>query len=360
MLVELLDLDGELVLPHRGDRAQPVDPDALLLGIDCLVLVGGHLVAGPAVDDDGVIGPQPPRHPGRVHRGVAAAVHRNPGSQVRLLPGLDATQEADRVEHPAGVLVGDVDPLGQVGAHRHEGRVEPALGHLGLQILDHVVLLEPDPQVVDAADLRVQHAPRQPVGRDAVPHHAAGQRAVVADHDLVPEPRQVVGRRESAGPGAHHQHPLPRALPWQVEAPVVVDGDVAEEPLHRVDGDRAIHLPPVAGVLAGVVAHAPVDRREGVVPGQLPPRLLVPAGLGQGEPRLDVLPGRAALVAGREEVDVHRPLGAHRSGPLTPRSQRAQRRDVVPVGVVLVRQVWPWVSPRGGAPPGAERTTSRA
>jgi hypothetical protein len=85
-LVELLDFDGQVAFAHRADRAQPVDPDALRLGVGRLVLVRGHLLAGPAVDDDRVVGTEPAGDPGGVHGGVAAAVDRDPAGQRLLLP----------------------------------------------------------------------------------------------------------------------------------------------------------------------------------------------------------------------------------------------------------------------------------
>ncbi len=53
-----------------------------------------------------------------------------------------------------------------------------------------------------------EHVARQAVGGDAVAHHPAGLGARVADLDLVPQARQVVGGRQAARAGADDQHAL--------------------------------------------------------------------------------------------------------------------------------------------------------
>ena len=55
-----------------------------------LFLVGGHLGPGAPVDDHRVVRAEPARHPGRVHRGVAAAVHGDPAADHRVPAGGDA------------------------------------------------------------------------------------------------------------------------------------------------------------------------------------------------------------------------------------------------------------------------------
>ena len=124
----------------------------------------------------------------------------------RCSPDGDAAQEADGVEHAAGVLVGDVDPLGEVGTDRDEHRVEAALRPLGLEVLDAVALLEAHAERRDPVDLGVQDVAGQPVGGDAVAHHPAGLGAVVADDDVVAEPGQVVRGRQPARAGADDEH----------------------------------------------------------------------------------------------------------------------------------------------------------
>jgi hypothetical protein len=54
----------------------------------------------------------------------------------------------------------------------------------------------------------------------------------------------------------------------------------------------------------------------------------VVTGLGVRQPRLDVLPGRAASVARRQQVDVDGTLLADRAGAGPPVQQIWQRRNV--------------------------------
>ena len=70
----------------------------------------------------------------------------------------------------------------------------------------------------------------------------------------------------------------------------------------------------VAGGLARVVADPAHDGGERVVRHDLAPRRLVVALLGVVEPPLDVLAGRAGVVARRQQVHVDRPLGAPGAG----------------------------------------------
>ena len=56
-LVELHHLDLQLRALEGRDRAQPVDPHALALGVLGLLLVGRHLLARAAVDDQRLVAP---------------------------------------------------------------------------------------------------------------------------------------------------------------------------------------------------------------------------------------------------------------------------------------------------------------
>ena len=142
-------------------------------------------------------------------------------------------------------------------------------------------------------------------------HHAAGERSGFVDDDGVAAPRQVPGRGEAARAGADDEHALARGRLVGRDRPAFLEGHVAQEAFDGVNAHRFVELAAVAGVLAGVVAHTAVDRGKGVVPDDDLPRVSIPAGLSLGQPRLDVLSGRAGVVAGRKAVDVER---AHRAG----------------------------------------------
>ncbi len=308
VLVQFHGLDRQFRAVECGDGAQPVDLHALALGLLGFHLVGRHLLAGAAVDDERVVGAQPAGHPGGVHRGVAAAVDGHPAPDHGPLPGGDAAQERHGVDDRPGVLGRDVDPLGQVRAHRDERGVEAAFASFGVQVLDPVAGGEAHAHRGNPADLGVEDVTRHPVGRDAVAHHPAGRIARVPDLDLVAEPGQVVGGRQAARPGTDDEHPPAAADGGGIERPLPLDRQVAEEPLDRVNRDRAVQVGAVADALARVVADPPVDGRHRVVGGQLAPGLFMMAHFGVRQPGLNVLPGRASGIARRQQVQIDGPL----------------------------------------------------
>src|SRR5665647_3530770 len=71
MTVEIMELDGHRVGVHRRDRTEPVHLDALADGLFLLRGVGGHLLLAAAVDDDRLLGTEPARDAGGIHRCVA-------------------------------------------------------------------------------------------------------------------------------------------------------------------------------------------------------------------------------------------------------------------------------------------------
>ena len=311
--VELHHLDLELGAVERGDRPQPVDADALALGVLGLLGVRRHLLARPPVDDHRLLGAEPLRHAGRVHGRVASTVDGHPAADARPLALGDAAQEGHGVDDRPGVLRRDVDALGEMGADGGEDRVELPRLLLGDQVLDAVVEDDRYAERLDPPHLGGQHLGREPVGGDAEAQHPAGLGAQVADLDRVAAAGEVVGGAKPARARADDQHPLAGRRRRRIEHPPVLDRHVAEEPLDRVDRDGAVEQRPVAGVLARVVADAPVDGGERVVGDDRAPRVLEPPRLDVSQPGLDVLARRAGDVARRQEVDVHRlldPLGA--------------------------------------------------
>ena len=124
----------------------------------------------------------------------------------------------------------------------------------------------------------------------------------------MPAPRELVGRRQAGGAGADDEHALAGRLGVHGQPPALADRLVAEEALDAVDAYGIVQLRAVAGGLAWVVADAAHHGGQRVVLDQLAPRRLVVAGLGVVEPLLDVLAGRAAVVARRQAVHIHGPL----------------------------------------------------
>jgi hypothetical protein len=96
------------------------------------------------------------------------------------------------------------------------------------------------------------------------------------------------------------------------DRPAFLQRFVAEEALDGVDAHGLVDVFAVARFLARVVADPPVNRGEGIVADDDLPGLPIPAGLRFGEPRLNVLAGRARAVAWRQAIDVARPHRADR------------------------------------------------
>jgi hypothetical protein len=201
-----------------------------------------------------------------------------------------------------------------VGADRQEGRIEAA----GLHGLDDVVHLGVEPErhahFDDARDLGVEHVAREPIGRDAEPHHAAGHRPGLVQLDRMAEAAQVIGGGQAGRAGADHQHPLAALGHRGGEPPAALDRLVAEEALDRVDADRLVDLGAIARAFARVIAHPSHHGGERIVLRQRAPGGFVVAFLRMEQPGLDVLARRTGVVAGRKAVDVDRARGAPRTG----------------------------------------------
>ena len=88
--------------------------------------------------------------------------------------------------------------------------------------------------------------------------------------------------------------------------PAALDRLITEETFHGVDAHGLVELAAVARRFAGPVADPTHHGRQGIVLHDLSPGRLVPAALGMPQPLLDVLAGRAGVVAWRQQIDVHR------------------------------------------------------
>ena len=134
---------------------------------------------------------------------------------------------------------------------------------------------------------------------DGVAEARAGGRPPTARSGPAPTtrtrlPRRRAGRRR-ASPRSSARSPRKRSTAWMLTAP---SSCVAVARRLRTGGSRPARARRAADC-----------RRRDRQPG-----LAVAARLREGQPRLDVLAGRAGVVAGRQEVDVLRPLGAGRAG----------------------------------------------
>ncbi len=145
--------------------------------------------------------------------------------------------------------------------------------------------------------------------------HAASHRSRLADLDRVAPAAEMIGGREPRRPSAHDENAL-AGLPFRRrQAPTTLDREVAQEPLDRVDADGAVELAAVTGALAGMIADTAVNGGKGVVLDEPAPSRLEVAALGGVEPALDILAGRAGVIAGRQEVNIERALRAKWTRP---------------------------------------------
>ena len=271
------------------------------------------------------LGAQPPCRPRSIDGGVPAPVDDDPASDLRRPLVLHAVQEGHGVDDPRRCARRDVGPATDPRAHRQERGVEIAVGHRGGDVGDRTVQLELDAERLDTGDLGVEDVPGQPIPWDPVAHHPPGRGCRVAQPHRVAQPPQVVRGREPRRAGADDQHARARGDRRRGQAPALGDRQVAEEPLDRVDADGLVELAPVTGRLARVVADAPHHGRERVVGDELAPCRRVVPGLGEVEPALDVLRGRAGAVAGRQVAHVLGSLRAPGSGVVGPRGAHIER-----------------------------------
>ena len=178
---------------EAGRARQLHDPDALFATLVDLLRVGGHLVDGAPVDQRDVLRAGAQRRPGAVHRRVARADHADARPDGLRAPLAEASQERDPVDDPGCVLAGQVEPLGELGAHRDEDRLEPVRPKLLQREIDPrlLVVADLDAHQLQQRDVLVDLGLRQPVRRDCSADHAAGIGVGLEDGDAEAGPRDV-------------------------------------------------------------------------------------------------------------------------------------------------------------------------
>ncbi len=274
-----------------------------------------HFLARTAIDDQrlGTHALGGARH---VDGRVAATVNDDPPAQHGLVFTFHAAQQRNGVDDSCGVTGRNPRPFADVCTDRQESGVKLAGLHGVEDIVDLAVQSHRDPKFHDTLHLGLEYIARQAVLGNAEAHHAAQQRARLMDRDAVTEPAQVVGRRHARGAGADDQDMLAGFGGRCRQLPAALERFITEKAFDRIDADGCIDLAAVADVLATVVADASHDCREGVILGQVAPGAFIIAGFGMEQPALDVLTGRALIVAGRQAVNIHRSRRAPRAGPV--------------------------------------------
>ena len=144
-------------------------------------------------------------------------------------------------------------------------------------------------------------------------HHAAGHRPGLEDFDGVTHARQMIGGRQTAGTGADDENTLASGRCGDGELPVLLQGQITEEPFHRMNTDRGIELASVTGRFTGMVADPAVDAGHRVIFGQTLPGFLEATGLRMGQPSLDILTCWTGIIASRQQIHIKRPLHALRA-----------------------------------------------
>ena len=191
---------------------------------------------------------------------------------------------------------------GHVQGHRAHGT--GADGH-GVEALvellegdvpaDPRVEAEGDAQALHELEVHLDGVTRQPEGRHADEHRAAGHGQLVEDGDLVAGHGQLAGHGQPGRPGADDRD---RGVTRRDEGHLVGDARLGmpldEEALHGADGQRTVDVAAAAGPLAGGRADVGAHGRHRV-----------------GLAREDVALLEAALGG---QVQVAAAVGAHRAG----------------------------------------------
>ena len=158
---------------------------AFLDGLLDLLVLGGHLRAGAAVQDDGLLRAATQGGPRRVYGGVAATDDGHDAVQGGRAVPLHALKEGDAGQYPFVALVLDPHALGHPGAQSQEDRPEAVL----FKAVQREVLAQPltRPRLDSAGKkeiyLLVQDTLRQAEIGDAVAKHAAQLGLLVEDRD---------------------------------------------------------------------------------------------------------------------------------------------------------------------------------
>ena len=277
-----------------------------------------HVSPVATVDDHRLLSAKATRRPGSIHCGVAAAVNHHAAAERWRLPSLNIAQIRHRIEHLHRVARGNVHVLGEMGADRDEDGVELTSILFSEDIVDFVIDDYPDAHTLNLADLLHEILARQPVGRNAEMQHAAGQRSCLVDLHLMAKLRQMIGGRETARTSPDHKHALAGAWRFDRQGPFVPRREIAEKAFDCVNADGTVEILAITARFARVIADPAMHARQWVVPNERLPGLSKLGGLGEPQPGLDVLAGRAGDIARRQQIDIDRPLGPHRPRALLP------------------------------------------
>ena len=287
--------------PHGGEQLQELHPVGQ--GQGQLLLVGGHVAPGTAVDQPDMLhAGDAPGGPGGVHGGVAAADDRYVGPQVQGgRVGLGLLQERQDAARLAVIQPGRARLPGSGG----EDDVGEALG---LQLAGGLYVHTQHkfgPHGPAQGHVPVDGLVRDAEGGDDVADDAAQGLPALKDGDVDSLPGQEEGGGQAGGSAAHHGHPLAgdRGLGAQPGQQGVIAAPGGLE-LHVPDADRLLVVIAHALVRAVVGADGAGDEGQGVaLEDDLQGPFVVARPGGHQIGRDILLNGAAAPAGGFEAVD---------------------------------------------------------
>ena len=248
---------------YYSDRVgQSHDLDAFFFALHDLLVVGGHLVAAAAIDDERLLASGAKRGANGVHGHVAAADHRHPVTDVDPFSQVDLFEKFQARVDPFVIFALDSQHLALLGADSHEERLVSLLTQLpdGEVLADLHAGLELHAQVLDDLDFGLDDVPGQTVGRYAHREHAAENGKLFENRNSVALDGEKIGGGQSAGPGADDGDFL-RALGLFLgrEGCYAFSVVVRQVAVQVHDSQRLVHFGAGAGALARVMANTAAD-----------------------------------------------------------------------------------------------------
>ena len=150
--------------------------------------------------------------PRAVHRGVAAADDDDVRADLERLAEVGLLHEVDAVVDALEIAARDVEGDRVHRAGRDGDGVEVALQVLEQDVLaDGRVVDERHAEALDQPDVHLDRFARQPEGRHADEHRAAGVRQAVVDGDLVALGRELAGDGDARRVRPRRPRPARRA-----------------------------------------------------------------------------------------------------------------------------------------------------
>src|SRR5438093_652757 len=232
-----------------------------------------HFGAAAPVHGVDLLGAQPPRGGGAVHRGVATAEHHDALTHLDRTPAIRALEEHDARHDAGGVLARDARIVWleatRCDKHRVVLVVQLPQRDIAADIRRQAEL---DVFVDDAVDVAVDDLARQPERRHARELRPSSLVEGVVDGDAEAELRKVARGGEPGAARADDRHLAARRSEHRcgrLRVRVAVDPHVLVRPvgqelLHVADREGLVDLFAPARRLARRSAHRTADRRHGV------------------------------------------------------------------------------------------------